>query len=88
MNSHLCVYREFCGTEEVKNMLTKSICCGTEHIIYNLANSSKRNDDNTQVVMCNFDGERSIARTGCMILFLHRGVNFKQKYIFCSDGLS
>jgi len=87
MNSHLCVYREVCDTEKVKNVLTKSMCCGTELIIYNLVNSSKRNGDNTQVVMCNFDGERSVARTEYMILFLHRGVNFKQKCSFCSDGL-
>jgi hypothetical protein len=88
MNPHLCVYRQVYGTEEVKNVLTKSMCCGTEHIIYNLVNSSKRNDDNTQVMTCNFDGERSVDRTGYMILFLHRGVNFKQKYLFFSDGLS
>jgi len=88
MNLHSCVYREVYGTEKVNNVLTKSMCCGTDHIIYNLVYINKRNDDNTQVVMCNFDGERSVARTEYMILFLHRGVYFKQNCLFCSDGLS
>ena len=87
MNSHLSVYREVYDTENVNSVLTKSVCCGAEHIIYNLINSSKRYDDNTQVVLYNFDGERSVARTEYMILFLHRGVKFKQKCLFCSDGL-
>jgi hypothetical protein len=77
MNSHSCVYREVYGTEKVNNLLTKSMCFGTEHIIYNLVNSNKRNADNTQVVICNFDGERSVARTEYMILFLRREVYVK-----------
>lgn len=69
-------------------MLTKSVYFGTAHKICNLVNSSKRNDDNTQVVMYNFEGELPVARTEYVILFLHRGVNFKQKCLFCSDELS
>jgi len=67
MNSHSCVYREVYDREKVNNVLAKSMCCGTEHIIYNLIHSSKTNDDNTQIVMCKFDGERSVARTEYMI---------------------
>jgi hypothetical protein len=70
-HTFLRVYREVYDTEKVKTVLTKSMCCGTEHIIYNTVNSSKRNYDNAKVVMCNFDGERSVARTEYMILFLH-----------------
>lgn len=81
MNSHSCVYREVYGTEKVNNVLTKSMCC-TQLIIYKLVNSNKRNDDNTQVVMCNFDGERSVSRTEYMVLFLHREVYFKQNCFF------
>jgi hypothetical protein len=82
MNSHLCVYREGCDTNEVKKVPTKSVCYVTEHIIYILVSSSKKNH-NSQVVIRNFDGESSVATTEYIILFLHTEVNFKQSLIFC-----